>query len=225
MHTSNRPFWLLWMRFMWQWEQSSLESVICPGTQKSSPPEPVPLSSPVTGTGWKPATQMTSRVLFQGLQFFIWKLSLQFVLNFLAFVAFAILAVLSNLYSLGNTNSPDSIIKVKNILKHWFHYFLLEVWAISSRGMLLLYWKCSLCLTKTSWSYSILLQWKRGRRMGLWAALTLWNSPFKMKANLSGFRTPALLTGQGLWRNSSWQQCCPTERALCVVFCVVLHEE
>lgn len=90
--------------------------------------------------------------------------------------------------------------------------------------MPLLYWKCSLCLTKTSWSYSVLVQVERGRT-GPWAALVVWNTPFKIEANLASFRIPALLTGQVPWQNGSQQQCCPIECTLCVVFCVVLCKD
>lgn len=147
MHSSNRPFWLLWMRFMWQWEQGSLESVICPGTHYVSPPGPVPSASPVAGTGHS--------LLLKWLAYFkAWNFSYGKLLLFNICNRF----FLPNLSNLGSTNSPDIIIKVKNILKCQLHDFSRGM-SSNRAKMLLLYGKYLLCLTGTSWSSSVL----RGR--------------------------------------------------------------
>lgn len=166
MHSSNRPFWLLWMRFMWQWEQGSLESVICPGTHNVSPPGPVPPAFPVAGTGH-------SLLLKWPACFKAWSFSYGKLLLF----SICDKSFFSNLSNMGNANSPDIIIKVKNILKCQLHYFSTSM-SSNRAKMLLLYGKCLLCLTGTSWSSSVL----RGR-MGPQAVLSVefclqnWSKP------------------------------------------------
>lgn len=135
------------MRFMWQWEQGSLESVICPGTHSVSPPGPVPAACPVAGTGH--SLLLKSPACFKAWSFLYGKLLL---------FSICTKSFLPNLSNLGNTNSPGIIIKVKNILKCQLHDFSRGM--NSSRAkMLLLYGKSFLCLTVISWSSSVL----RGR--------------------------------------------------------------
>lgn len=172
MHSSNRPFWLLWMRFMWQWEQGSLESVICPGTHSVSPPGPVPAACPVAGTGH--SLLLKSPACFKAWSFLYGKLLL---------FSICTKSFLPNLSNLGNTNSPGIIIKVKNILKCQLHDFSRGM-SSSRAKMLLLYGKSFLCLTVISWSSSVL----RGR-MDPQAVLSVEFCPQNW-SKLSGF-TPA----------------------------------
>lgn len=174
MHSSNRPFWLLWMRFMWQWEQGSLESVICPGTHNVSPPGSVPPASLVAGAGHSLLLKWLA--CFKASSFSYRKLLLFSICS---------KSFLPNLSNLGNTNSPDIIMKVKNILKCWLYDFS-RCMSSNRAKMLLLYGKCFLCLTGTSWSSSVL------KGEGEWAhrLCSVWNSALRIGANLSSF-TPA----------------------------------
>lgn len=150
---------------------------------------PTGLSCP--GTGWKPALKWQAEHV-SGPAVLHWEIKPAIYYEFSSFCSICCkYLLLSNLYSLGSTNSPDSMIIVKNILKSCFHYFPLEVWAINSGRMLLLYWKCSFCLTKTSCSYSVLLQWKGE---GDWAhrLRSVCNSPAELK-RCSRCTTPAPL--------------------------------
>lgn len=90
------------------------------------------------------AAEMTSR--FKAWSFSYGKLLLFSICDKL------FLPYLSNL---GNTNSPDIIIKVKNTLKCLLHDFSRSM-SSNRAKMLLLYGKCLLCLTGTSWSSSVL---------------------------------------------------------------------
>lgn len=116
---------------------------------------------------------------------------------------------LPNLSNLGNTNSPDIIIKVKNILKCWLHDFARGM-SSNRAKMLLLYGKCLLCLTGTSWSSSVL----KGEVEWAHRLCSVWNSALRIGANLSSFtpadRPHALTEGQlaaGL--SHGVLSCCP----------------
>lgn len=167
-----------------------LESVICPGTHNVSPPGPVPAASPVAGTGHSLLLKWLA--CFKAWNFSYGKLLLFSICNKL---------FLPNLSNLGSTNSPDIIIKVKNILKCQLHDFSRGM-SSNRAKMLLLYGKYLLCLTGTSWSSSVL----RGR-MGPRAVFSVEFSP-RFGANLCSF-TPA--AGPVLWQKGSWQQGCPME--------------
>lgn len=174
-----------------------LESVICPGTHNVSPPGPVPPASPVAGTSHSLLLKWPA--CFKAWNFSYGKLLLFSICNKL---------FLLNLSNLGSTNSPDIIIKVKNILKCQLHDFSRGMSSYRAK-MLLLYGRYLLCLTGPA---GPVLYWEGEWAQGL---CSVWNSPSDLEQTIVVLH---LLTGPVLWQKGSWQQGCPME--CCPLWCI-----
>lgn len=172
-------------------------------------------------TTWAHQEQSHQPVLWQGLVTVCcsndWHVSRPGIFhmgNFGFFFSISNKSFLPNLSNLGNTNSPDIIIKVKNVLKCQLHDFSRGM--SSDRAKMLLYGKCLLCLTGTSWSSSVL----RGR-MGPQAVFSVEFSHKIEELVLLESKTSLvlhLLTGPILWQKGSCQQGCPME--CCPLWCI-----